>query len=132
MVWTYLWYFYESNSVTLRFTCHKYQNQFRCVVAMSNFFSERWVLAKYLRNWFWPTKAETSMPNWWFKVEMSFHQISSDESELSWRIFSSAWLVIFFHSARNRKSAENEPKFVFCFLNNYFSEIGLKMIKLCT
>ena len=35
-------------------------------------------------------------------------------------------------SARNRKLAENEPKFWFRFLNNYFSKIGLKMIKLCT
>lgn len=41
-------YFYESNSLSLRFSCHKYQNQFRCVFAMSNFFSGGWVLAKYL------------------------------------------------------------------------------------
>jgi hypothetical protein len=51
----------------------------------------------------------------------------------SWRIFSSARLVTFFHSAWNQKSAENEPKFWFrFFFNNYFSKIGLKMIKLCT
>ena len=46
----------------------------------------------------------------------------------------SAWLGSwpFFHSTRNRKSAKNKPKFWFRFLNNYFSKIGLKMIKLCT
>ena len=36
---------------------------------------------------------------------------SSDESEPSWGIFSTARLVAFSPSARNQKSAENEPKF---------------------
>ena len=51
-----------------------------------------------------------------------------DDFELSWRIFSSTRLVTFFHSAWNRKLAENEPKFWFCFLNNHFSKLGLKMM----
>ena len=44
-----------------------------------------------------------------------FWKVISDESEQSWRIFSSARLVTFFPSARNKKSAENEPKFWFWF-----------------
>jgi hypothetical protein len=46
--------------------------------------------------------------------------VSSDESEQSWLEpelelkdfkLGSAWLVTFFPSARNQKSAKNEPKF---------------------
>ena len=59
-----------------------------------------------------------------------------DEYEPSWRMYSSARLVIFFHSARNKQSAKIEPKFwlsfFFFFLNNQFGKIGLKMTKLST
>ena len=51
--------------------------------------------------------------------------VGSDESEPSWLEpqlelkdfqLGSAQLVTFFPSARNRKSAENEPKFLFLFI----------------
>ena len=32
----------------------------------------------------------------------------------------SAWLVTFFHSARNKKSGKNEQKFQFCFFDEMF------------
>ena len=54
-----------------------------------------------------------------YLLVMSPSRAGSSHSS-SWRIFSSARLVTFFHSARNRKLAENEPRFWFCFLNNYF------------
>ena len=50
-----------------------------------------------------------------YLVVMSPSKAGSSWSS-SWRIFSSARLVSFFPSARNRKSAENEPKLSFFFL----------------
>ena len=42
----------------------------------------------------------------------------------------SSRLLGFFHLAQNQKLAKNKLKFCFRFLNDYFSKIGLKMIKL--
>ena len=44
-----------------------------------------------------------------------WEEISSDESEPSWKIFSSARLVTFFHSARNQKLAKTSWNFDFEF-----------------
>ena len=50
-----------------------------------------------------------------YLLVMSPSRAGSSHSS-SWRIFSSARLVTFFPSARNRKSAENEPNFLFLFI----------------
>ena len=71
---------------------------------------------------------------------------TSDESELSWLEpyskwlelkgfrLGSAWLVTFFTSARNRKFAENEPKFdsqlKTLFLINFYNTFLLKIMQL--
>ena len=66
-------------------------------------------------------------------LEDSIRLHISDESEPSWRFFSSARLVTFFHSARNEKSGKNEPKFWFWFWFFFFwLNVLMKMIKSCT
>ena len=50
----------------------------------------------------------------------------------SWRIFSSARLVTFFSQLETKNWPKTSRSFDFVILNNYFSKMGLKMIKLCT
>ena len=50
--------------------------------------------------------------------------MSPSQAGSSWRIFSSAQLMTFFHSARNQKLAKNELKFFWYFFS---IKLGLKI-----